>query len=160
MDGRRERRCRESRWRADNADRHLGSCSPAQPRSGGDRELAAKTFRGVIIRGPGASDVKLGGANVFIAPVTAGDGVNTPPTPPIRTRSFRADGEDIDAAPRVKARASSSPRADHDPAGVRICFIRGPQGISDRAFGARQRSMRDARTYVMRRKEAAHVNPR
>src|SRR5882724_13456694 len=28
---------------------------------------------GVIVRGPGRIDVKLGGANVFIAPVTAGD---------------------------------------------------------------------------------------
>ena len=34
---------------------------------------------GEIIRGPGRIDVKLGGANVFIAPVTAGDGVNAPP---------------------------------------------------------------------------------
>ena len=32
---------------------------------------------GEIVRGPGRIDVKLGGANVFIAPVTAGDGVNT-----------------------------------------------------------------------------------
>ena len=37
---------------------------------------------GVIIRGPGRIDVKLGGANVFIAPVTAGDGVNAPPQTP------------------------------------------------------------------------------
>ena len=39
---------------------------------------------GVIIRGPGRIDVKLGGANVFIAPVAAGDGANSsagqPPT--------------------------------------------------------------------------------
>src|SRR5258708_33210511 len=34
---------------------------------------------GVIIRGPGRIDVKLGGANVFIAPVTAGARVPTPP---------------------------------------------------------------------------------
>src|SRR5258705_13705444 len=34
---------------------------------------------GVIIRGPGRIDVKLGGANVFIAPVTAGGGGPTPP---------------------------------------------------------------------------------
>ena len=33
---------------------------------------------GEIIRGPGRIDVKLGGANVFIAPVAAGDGVNVP----------------------------------------------------------------------------------
>jgi hypothetical protein len=37
---------------------------------------------GVIIRSPGRIDVKLGGANVFIAPVTAGDGVNSPPVTP------------------------------------------------------------------------------
>src|ERR1700719_4045998 len=37
---------------------------------------------GVIIRGPGRIDVKLGGAHVFIAPVTAGDGVNTTPVTP------------------------------------------------------------------------------
>ena len=37
---------------------------------------------GEIVRGPGRIDVKLGGANVFIAPVTAGDGVNTPPATP------------------------------------------------------------------------------
>ena len=41
---------------------------------------------GEIVRGPGRIDVKLGGANVFIAPVTAGDGVS-------RARSFRIDGE-------------------------------------------------------------------
>jgi hypothetical protein len=37
---------------------------------------------GEIIRGPGRIDVKLGGANIFIAPVTAGDGVNAPPVTP------------------------------------------------------------------------------
>ncbi len=37
---------------------------------------------GEIIRGPGRIDVKLGGANVFIAPVASGDGVNSPPSTP------------------------------------------------------------------------------
>src|SRR4030081_3782619 len=37
---------------------------------------------GEVIRSPGRIDVKLGGANVFIAPVTAGDGVNTAPVTP------------------------------------------------------------------------------
>src|SRR5260221_9409754 len=41
---------------------------------------------GVIIRGPGRIDVKLGGANVFIAPVTAGAGVDTPPGAPHQGR--------------------------------------------------------------------------
>lgn len=37
---------------------------------------------GEIVRGPGRIDVRLGGANVFIAPVAAGDGVNSPPVTP------------------------------------------------------------------------------
>src|ERR1700737_854919 len=52
---------------------------------------------GVIIRGPGRIDVKLGGANVFIGPVTAG--VNTPPVPPLqRLAHFGLALKDIDAA--------------------------------------------------------------
>ena len=37
---------------------------------------------GEIVRGPGRIDVKLGGANVFIAPVADSDGVNAPPVTP------------------------------------------------------------------------------
>ena len=39
----------------------------------------ADVLGGEIVRGPGRIDVRLGGANVFIAPVTPGDGVNSPP---------------------------------------------------------------------------------
>ena len=45
---------------------------------------------GEIIRGPGRIDVKLGGANVFIAPVTTGDGVNTRRQHPIRGSTISA----------------------------------------------------------------------
>src|SRR5256885_10787264 len=51
----------------------------------------ADILGGVIMRGPGRIDVKLGGANIFIAPVTAGGGVNTPPgKPPHGGRYFSA----------------------------------------------------------------------
>jgi catechol 2,3-dioxygenase-like lactoylglutathione lyase family enzyme len=88
---------------------------------------------GVIIRGPGRIDVKLGGANVFIAPVTAGDGVNTPPVTPYQGLDhFGLTVKDIDAvAAEIKAKGVEFTR---EPTtirpGVRICFIRGPQGIS------------------------------
>jgi lactoylglutathione lyase len=61
---------------------------------------------GVIIRGPGRIDVKLGGANVFIAPVTAGDGVNTPPVTPYQGLDhFGLTVKDIDAvAAEIKAK--------------------------------------------------------
>jgi lactoylglutathione lyase len=88
---------------------------------------------GVIIRGPGRIDVKLGGANVFIAPVTAGDGVNTPPVTPYQGLDhFGLTVKDIDAvAAEIKAKGvefTKEPTTIRP--GVRICFIRGPQGIS------------------------------
>jgi catechol 2,3-dioxygenase-like lactoylglutathione lyase family enzyme len=88
---------------------------------------------GVIIRGPGRVDVKLGGANVFIAPVKAGDGVNAPPTTPYQGLDhFGLTVKDIDAvAAEIKAKGVAFTK---EPTtirpGVRICFIRGPQGIS------------------------------
>src|SRR5260370_31497731 len=57
---------------------------------------------GVIIRGPGRIDVKLGGANVFIAPVAAGDGVNAPPKTPYQGLRW---------PPRSRLRAWSSRRS-------------------------------------------------
>jgi lactoylglutathione lyase len=88
---------------------------------------------GEIIRGPGRIDVKLGGANVFIAPVTAGDGVNTPPVTPYQGLDhFGLTVKDIDAvAAEIKAKGVEFTKAPTTiRPGVRICFIRGPQGIS------------------------------
>jgi lactoylglutathione lyase len=92
-----------------------------------------KILGGVIIRGPGRIDVKLGGANVFIAPVTPGDGVHTPPVTPYQGLDhFGLTVKDIDAvAAEIKAKGvefTKEPTTIRP--GVRICFIRGPQGIS------------------------------
>ena len=81
-----------------------------------------KILGGEIIRGPGRIDVKLGGANVFIAPVTPYQGLD----------HFGLTVKDIDAvAAEIKAKGVEFTR---EPTtirpGVRICFIRGPQGIS------------------------------
>jgi catechol 2,3-dioxygenase-like lactoylglutathione lyase family enzyme len=86
-----------------------------------------------IVRGPGRIDVRLGGANVFIAPVTPGDGVNIPPTTPYQGLDhFGLTVKDIDAvAAEIKAKGvefTKEPTTIRP--GVRICFIRGPQGIS------------------------------
>jgi len=88
---------------------------------------------GTIIRSPGRIDVKLGGANVFIAPVTAGDGIHSPPVTPYQGLDhFGLTVKDIDAvAAEIKAKGVEFTK---EPVtirpGVRICFIRGPQGIS------------------------------
>src|ERR1700746_315420 len=88
---------------------------------------------GEIIRGPGRIDVKRGGANVFIAPVTPGDGVNTAPVTPYQGLDhFGLTVKDIDAvAAEIRGKGGEVAK---EPVtirpGVRICFIRGPQGIS------------------------------
>jgi lactoylglutathione lyase len=88
---------------------------------------------GEIIRSPGRIDVRLGGAMVFIAPVTAADGINPPPVTPYQGLDhFGLTVRDIDAvAAEIKSKGVEFTR---DPVtirpGVRICFIRGPQGIS------------------------------
>jgi lactoylglutathione lyase len=87
---------------------------------------------GVIDRGPGLI-VKLGGASIFIAPVAAGDGVNNPPVTPYQGLDhFGLAVKDIDAvAAEIKAKGvefTKEPTTIRP--GVRICFIRGPQGIS------------------------------
>jgi len=76
-----------------------------------------KVLGGVIIRGPGRIDVKLGGANIFTAPVSPGDGVHTPLTPCQGLDHFGLTVKDIDAvAAEIKARGVHH-GAHHDPAG-------------------------------------------
>jgi lactoylglutathione lyase len=88
---------------------------------------------GEIIRGPGRLDVQLGGAKVFIAPVAPDDGVNAPPvTPHQGLDHIGLTVKDINAvAAEIKAKGvefTKEPTTIRP--GVRICFIRGPQGIS------------------------------
>ncbi len=88
---------------------------------------------GVIVRGPGRIDVRLGGANIFIAKVEPGSRVNPPPQTPYQGLDhFGLSVKDIDAvAAEIKARGvefTTEPTTIRP--GVRICFIRGPQGIS------------------------------
>ncbi len=88
---------------------------------------------GEIVRGPGRIDVRLGGANIFLAEVKPGDGVNVPPPHPHQGLDhFGLTVKDIDAvAAEIKAKGVEFTR---EPTtirpGVRVCFIRGPQGIS------------------------------
>jgi lactoylglutathione lyase len=88
---------------------------------------------GEIVRGPGRIDVRLGGANIFIANIGEGDAVNPPPITPYQGLDhFGLTVKDIDmVAAEIKAKGVEFTR---EPTtirpGVRICFIRGPQGIS------------------------------
>ena len=93
----------------------------------------AETLGAEIVRTPVRLDVKLGGANIFLAPVTAGDGVNPPPSTPYQGLDhFGLAVKDIDdVAAQLKAKGVEFTQDVHNiRPGVRICFIRGPQGIS------------------------------
>ena len=88
---------------------------------------------GEIVRSPGRIDVKLGGAMVFIAPVAVGDGVNAPLVTPYQGLDhFGLTVKDIDAvAAEIRAKGVEFTKEPFTiRPGVRICFIRGPQGIS------------------------------
>ena len=102
-----------------------------------DPEATAAWLRdilgGEIVRGPGRIDVKLGGANVFIAPVKSGDGVNAPPVTPYQGLDhFGLFVKDVDtvAADLKKKGVEFTMEPNSPRPGIRICFIRGPQGIS------------------------------
>ena len=86
-----------------------------------------------IVRTPVRIDVRLGGASIFLAPVTAGDGVNPPPVTPYQGLDhFGLAVQGLDAvAAQLKAKGVAFTQDVHEiRPGVRICFIRGPQGIS------------------------------
>ena len=78
-------------------------------------------------------DLKLGGANIFIAPIAASDKVNPPPVPPCQGLDhFGLRVKDVDAvAAALKAKgAEFTKEPTTGRPGVRVCFLRGPQGVS------------------------------
>jgi catechol 2,3-dioxygenase-like lactoylglutathione lyase family enzyme len=78
-------------------------------------------------------DVSLGGADIFIAAVTPGDGVNPAPATPYRGLDhFGVFVNDLDAFVAELAGKGvefTTPLQTVRP-GVSMCFIRGPEGIS------------------------------
>jgi catechol 2,3-dioxygenase-like lactoylglutathione lyase family enzyme len=111
---------------------HLRTTDPEATAKWYESMLGAEVIR-TMQQGATRIDLRLGGANIFIAPVTAGDGVNPPPTTPYRGLDhFGLTVTGIDAiAADLKAKGvefTKEPTTIRP--GVRICFIRGPQGIS------------------------------
>jgi catechol 2,3-dioxygenase-like lactoylglutathione lyase family enzyme len=99
----------------------------------GTAKWFADTLGAEIVRTPVRLDVKLGSANIFLAPVTAGDGVNPPPSTPYQGLDhFGLFVKDLDAAvAELKAKGAEFTQEPHVPRpGIKICFIRGPQGVS------------------------------
>jgi catechol 2,3-dioxygenase-like lactoylglutathione lyase family enzyme len=106
-----------------------------------DPEATATWFEAMlgaqVIRTPQAGglriDLKIGGQNIFIAPVSPDDKVNPPPATPVQGLDhigfFVRDLDSLIAT--LKAKGVAFTTEPHNPRpGIRICFIRGPQGIS------------------------------
>jgi len=106
-----------------------------------DPEATARWFEGMLgaevlrsmQQGKPRIDLKLGGANIFIAPIAPNESVNPAPTTPYQGLDhFGLTVTGIDAvAAELKAKGvefTKEPTTVRP--GVRVCFIRGPQGIS------------------------------
>ena len=106
-----------------------------------DPEATAKWFETMfgaqVIRstqgGKPRIDIKLGGANIFTAQVEPGDGVNGPPTTPYQGLDhfgFAVSGIDEIAADLKKKGVVFTREPTVPRPGIKICFLKGPQGIS------------------------------
>src|SRR6266571_5091957 len=107
----------------------------------GDPEAMARWFEAMLgaqvlrsmQQGKPRIDLKLGGANIFIAPVAAGEGVNPPPTTPYQGLDhFGLSVSNIDAViAELKAKGAEFTREPTTVRpGVRVAFLRGPEGVS------------------------------
>ncbi len=97
-----------------------------------ERIFDAQVIRSTMLGKP-RIDMKLGGANIFLAEVTPGDGVNAPPATPYQGLDhFGLAVSGIDAiAADLKKKGVEFTKEPHSPRpGIKICFLRGPQGIS------------------------------
>jgi catechol 2,3-dioxygenase-like lactoylglutathione lyase family enzyme len=111
---------------------HLRSPDPDATAAWFERILGAQVIRSTV-EGKPRIDLKLGGADVFIMPVAPSDNVNPPPVTPYQGLDhFGLTVSGIDAvAADLKAKGvefTMEPRTIRP--GLRICFLRGPQGIS------------------------------
>jgi catechol 2,3-dioxygenase-like lactoylglutathione lyase family enzyme len=111
---------------------HLRSPDPEATAQWYEKMLGAQVIRSMQ-QGAPRIDLKIGGANIFIAPVKVGDGVNPPPTTPYQGLDhFGLSVTGIDAiAAELKAKGVEFTREPTTVRpGVRVCFLRGPQGVS------------------------------
>lgn len=97
-----------------------------------ERMLGAEVIRSMQDGKP-RIDLALGGFKIFLAQVTPGDGVHPPPlTPHQGLDHFAFFVADLDKlVSELKAKGAEFTKELHTPrSGIRICFLRGPQGIS------------------------------
>lgn len=111
---------------------HLRSPDPETTAAYYERMFGAEVIRSMADGKP-RIDLKLGGADIFIAPVPAGSDVNPPPVTPYQGLDhFGLSVKNIDAVvAELKAKGAEFTMEPTDiRPGIRIAFVRGPQGVS------------------------------
>jgi catechol 2,3-dioxygenase-like lactoylglutathione lyase family enzyme len=111
---------------------HLRSPDPEATAQYYERMFGAKVLRSMQDGKP-RIDLKLGGVDVFIAPVTSGDGVNPPPLSPYQGLDhfgLRVSGIDAVVAELKAKGAVFTKEPTTVRPGLRIAFLRGPEGVS------------------------------
>jgi len=111
---------------------HLRSPNPEATAAFYERMFGAEVIR-TMQQGKPRIDLKVGGANVFILPVVPGDKTNPPPTSPYQGLDhFGLSVTGIDAVVAdLKAKGAEFTMEPNDiRPGIRIAFLRGPEGVS------------------------------
>ena len=111
---------------------HIRTPDPEATAQWFETMLGAEIIRSMQ-QGAPRIDMKIGGANVFLAPTKAGDGVGSPPKTPYQGLDhFGLSVTGIDAiAADLKAKGVKFTREPTTVRpGTRVCFIEGPQGVS------------------------------
>lgn len=110
---------------------HIRSIDPEATAQWFERMFGAQVIRTMELGKPRV-DILLGGQKVFIAQVTAGDGVNPAPVTPYQgLEHIGLSVKDIDnVSAGLKAKGADFAKETHTlRPGIRVCFVRGPQGI-------------------------------
>ena len=111
---------------------HLRSPNPEATAAFYEKMFGAEVIR-TMQQGKPRIDLKIGGADVFIAEVAAGSNVNPPPVTPYQGLDhfgLSVTGID-DVVAELKAKgAHFTMEPNTIRPGVRIAFLRGPEGVS------------------------------
>jgi lactoylglutathione lyase len=111
---------------------HLRSPDPEKTAKYYEHMFGAEVIRSMQ-EGQPRIDLKLGGVNIFIAPVASDSGVNPPPVTPYQGLDhfgLRVTGIDAVVADLKAKGAEFTMELNSPRPGIKICFIRGPEGVS------------------------------
>ena len=111
---------------------HIRSRDPEKTAAFYEKMFDAQIIRSVQ-EGKPRIDMKIGGQDVFIAPIEASSKVNAPPVTPyegldhfgLRVTNIEKVVADLKAKGAEFTMELNSPRP-----GIKICFVRGPEGVS------------------------------